>query len=138
VDLKIEYYTFDDRARYDFVSMIELLEHVSDPAAYLRGAHRVLADDGCAYLTFAVRMPQLDHLYQFDSVEECRQLAEAAGFRVVEDYCTINTHQPFAEAERWGLAADPKYAVTYCCLVRKQTGREAAALIEDFNDDLDL
>jgi SAM-dependent methyltransferase len=136
INLKIEYYQFDDVGKYDFVSMIELLEHVSTPAEYLLGAHDVLKADGCAYFTFAIRMPQIDHLYQFDSIEQCQNLLSDTGFTIVEDYCTINTHRHFEEEERWALAANPKFAVTYCAFVRKQPGHQVPNLIGEFNDDI--
>lgn len=134
INLKIEYCPFEARGEYDFVSMIELLEHVSDPAAYLHGAHAVLKDEGRAYFTFAVRMPQVDHLYQFDTIEECRALLHDNDFKIVEDYCTINTHRAFAEEERWALAASGNYPVTYTCLVRKQPREEVEWLLEGFNE----
>jgi hypothetical protein len=138
VNLKIAYYDFGDRAKYDFVTMIELLEHVSDPAQYLKGAHRVLKDEGSAYLTFALRMPQVDHLFLFESIEQCQGLLSDSGFSIVEDFCTINTHQPFAEETRWTLANDPKSAVTYCCYVKKHEAREIQRLIDVFNDGLNF
>lgn len=136
ISLKIEDYKFDDFDKYDFVSMVELLEHVSTPAEYLLGAHDVLKADGCGYFTFAIRMPQIDHLFQFDSIEECQSMLHDAGFTIVEDYCTINTHQQFEEDERWAMAANPKFAATYCAFVRKRGGHEVLNLIDEFNDDM--
>ncbi|MFN2416198.1 MAG: class I SAM-dependent methyltransferase [Pyrinomonadaceae bacterium] len=138
VDLRVATYDFEDSGRYDFVSMLEVLEHVSDPGEYLRGAHRALKDDGRAYLTFAIRMPQFDHLYHFKSVEQCRRLLSESGFRVADDYCTISSYRPFDEAERWELADDPRYAVTYCCVAEKQQPEEADDLLREFNLSLDL
>jgi hypothetical protein len=137
IDLRIADYKFADDQKYDFVAMIELLEHVSTPVAYLRGMHRVLKDEHYAYCTFAIRMPQFDHLYQFNSVAECQKLLADSGLQVIEDYCTINTHQPFAEAARWQLAADLRYAVTYCCLVQKQSPRAKQKLINLFNEEME-
>ena len=136
INLKIESYDFAESRHYDFVSMVELLEHVSDPGAYLRGAHRVLKDYGRAYLTFAIRMPQFDHLYHFRTIEECEQLLSETGFCVADDYCTISSYRPFTEAERWELAADTRNAVTYCCVVKKLP-RATDALLLDFNLSLD-
>jgi SAM-dependent methyltransferase len=138
VNLNIANYDFEDRAKYDFVTMIELLEHVSEPSLYLKGMHTVLKHAGCAYLTFALRMPQVDHLFLFDSIEQCQGLLSDSGFSIVEDFCTINTHQPFAEEARWTLANDPRSAVTYCCFVKKHEARENQRLIDDFNDGLDF
>lgn len=136
INLRIEDYKFDDLDKYDFVSMVELLEHVSTPAEYLLGAHEVLKADGAAYFTFAIRMPQIDHLFQFDSIEECQSMLHGAGFAIVEDYCTINTHRPFDEDERWAMAANPKFAATYCAFVRKRGGPDVRKLIDEFNDDM--
>ena len=138
VNLKIADYDFHDRAKYDFVTMIELLEHVSDPAQYLKGTHLILKNEGSAYLTFALRMPQVDHLFLFDSIEQCQGLLGDSGFSIVEEFCTINTHQPFAEESRWTLANNPKNAVTYCCYVKKNEACETQRLIDDFNDGLDV
>jgi hypothetical protein len=138
VNLNIAYYDFDDHAKYDFVTMIELLEHVSDPAQYLNGTYKVLKDQGSAYLTFALRMPQVDHLFLFESLEQCQRLLSDSGFSIVEEFCTINTHQPFTEDARWTLANNPKSAVTYCCYVKKRESGEAQRLIDDFNNDLDF
>ena len=138
VNLNIANYDFEDRAKYDFVTMIELLEHVSEPPLYLKGVHTVLKHEGSAYLTFALRMPQVDHLFLFDSIEQCQGLLSDSGFSIVEDFCTINTHQPFAEEARWTLANDPRSAVTYCCFVKKHEARENQRLIDDFNDGLDF
>lgn len=136
VELKTQTYRFDEPGRYDFVVMIELLEHVTDPSAYLEGAYAVLAEGGLAYLTFALRMPQVDHLYEFTTVEECQAMIDAAGLRVVEEYCTISSHRPFEEKERWELARDPQYPATYCCLVGKPAPEEVAPQIDSFNEEL--
>ena len=137
VDLRIEPYRFDEPGAFGFVTMIELLEHVADPAAYLAGAGRVLADGGLAYLTFAVRMPQFDHLVDFATVEECRQLVADHGFTVRDERCLIDTYQPFAEADRWRLAADPRHAVIYCCLAQKDPRPEPSLALRAFNLEID-
>ncbi len=78
IDLKTQTYHFDEPNRYDFVVMVELLKHVSNPSRYLDGAYAVLKEKGQAHLTFALRMPQVDHLSEFTSVEECQALIDAA------------------------------------------------------------
>lgn len=136
VDLRIAEYGFDDRAAYDFVAMVELLEHVLDPVAYLRGARRVLKNGGLAYLTFAIRMPQADHLTTFTSIPECREILSDCGFQLIRDHCLIDTYRPFEEHERWLLAEDPDYAVIYCCLARSMEPKALDRLVSGFNEDL--
>lgn len=138
INLHIEPCSFDLEESYDFVIMIELLEHLRNPSAYLDGAYRVLKNAGFAYFTFAIRMPQADHLFQFNSVDECRDLLQTSGFRLVEEFCTISTYRPFDESERWLLAADPRYAVIYCCLTQKASGIEVDSLIDAFNSPCDV
>lgn len=135
VDLRTELYDFGHSGKYAFVSMIELLEHIQDPGEYLAGAHRVLRDDGCAYLTFAVRMPQFDHFYEFVSVEQCRSLISDHGFHIVEEHCAIDTLNPYEEADRWRLADNVRQAVIYCCLVEKQKREHSA--VSGFLEDLE-
>jgi 2-polyprenyl-3-methyl-5-hydroxy-6-metoxy-1,4-benzoquinol methylase len=138
VTLHLEWYAFDSEQTYDFVTMIEILEHLSEPEQYLQGAYRVLKNGGHAYLTFAVRMPQIDHLFQFDSVDECRELVCRNGFRMVNEFCTISTYRSFKESERWELANNPRYAVIYCCLAQKSAFQPAADLVSAFNEPYDL
>jgi hypothetical protein len=96
----------------------------------------VLADEGYAYFTFAVRMPQADHLYLFSSVDECRALLAETGFLPVHERCVLDTYRPYEEAESWRLAAETRLPLTYCCLAGKRTAG-AAALVADFNAGLE-
>jgi SAM-dependent methyltransferase len=137
VDLRIEQYRFDEPRRFQFVAMVELLEHVADPAAYLRGARYVLAPDGHAFFTFAVRMPQFDHLTYFSSLQECRDLLSDTGFEVCDEQCLVDTYQPFAEEDRWRLGKDPRYAVVYSCLARQEALQGSAEALQDFNREID-
>ncbi len=138
VDLRIAECRFAPAGAYDMVTLIELLEHLADPAACLRGAWRALRGGGLAYLTFAIRMPQVDHLTWFASPEECRELVCASGFAVLGERCLPDTVEPFAEADRWALAADPRQAVIYCCLAEKPARAPAAGVgVASFNEPLD-
>jgi SAM-dependent methyltransferase len=81
---------------FDLITMFHVLEHLSDPAAYLAAAHRLLAAEGklvlqtpnldCwQYRLFGSRWSGLDvprHLYDFRAEDLCR-LLENNGFRIV-------------------------------------------------------
>jgi SAM-dependent methyltransferase len=136
VDLRIGRYGFEDPPVFDLVVMIELLEHLPDPAGFLRGAFRVLKDGGLAYLTFALRMPQIDHLQDFTSIEECRALVAESGFALVREHCLIDTYQDFDEEERWALAQDSSHAAIWCCLCRKRTA-STDGWLDQFNEEDD-
>jgi len=137
VDLRIEEYRFDQPRRFDFVAMVELLEHVADPARYLEGASRVLRDEGLAYFTFAIRMPQFDHLTELGSIQECRDLLSGHGFAVRDEQCLVDTYLPFAEGDRWQLGEDPRHAVIYSCLAHKDGRPAAAETLYEFNREIE-
>jgi hypothetical protein len=59
------------------------------------------------------------------------------GLKVRNEYCTISTYMPFKEEERWELANNPQYAVTYCCVVEKNRAHDVDQLLQSFNTDLD-
>jgi SAM-dependent methyltransferase len=137
VDLRIESYLFDQPRTFDLVVMIELLEHVADPGAYLEGAYRVLKDEGLAFLTFAVRMPQFDHLTDFASIEECRGLLADHGFAIRQERCLIDTYLPFEEADRWRLAGDSTHPLVYSCLVSKVAPLRESTDLVAWNEEID-
>jgi 2-polyprenyl-3-methyl-5-hydroxy-6-metoxy-1,4-benzoquinol methylase len=119
IDLRIERYRLAEPQTYDLTIMIEILEHVADPSSLLQGAYDVLEQSGLAYVTFAIRMPQEDHLYEFTTVGECREMIRRSAFHIWHEQCLIDTYYPFEEEERWLLADDEAQAVVYCCLLAK-------------------
>jgi SAM-dependent methyltransferase len=137
IDLHIEEYRFDEPEAYDFVTMIEFLEHLENPGQCLENTARVLKEGGLAYLTFAIRMPQIDHLFNFTSIQECRDLVNQAGFDLIREQCLVDTYLPFEESERWELAEDSRQAVIYCCLVRKPWRKELRPQLESFTGALE-
>ena len=136
IDLRIEECRFEREQAYDWVTMIELLEHLPDPSVYLEKAFRVLRDGGLAYLTFALRMPQADHLWLFQSVNECRDMLQKSGFGLLREHCLIDTWMPYDEADLWGLADDPAHAAIYCCVAQKRADWLAEGWSGDFNAEL--
>lgn len=73
---------------YDAVVMGEVLEHVEQPELFLRRIKALAASDAFIFVTTAVNAPAVDHIYLFSSVDEVRDMAAAAGFRVVDVLAT--------------------------------------------------
>ncbi len=64
----------------------EVLEHVPHPGALLRAFRRRLVSGAPVFLTAAVNMESVDHLYLFRNDEEVIELVERSGFSVSENY----------------------------------------------------
>lgn len=76
-----------------FLMSVEVLEHLEDPLAFLKGLHAMLAPGGYAFVTAAVNAPHEDHIYLYRNAEDvCRQ-AEQAGFWV-EQYMSADAYRP--------------------------------------------
>lgn len=72
---------------YDHAICCFMLEHLEDPAAFLRSLAPQLRVRGRAFVTLALTAAQPDHIYEFKEEFEALEMAEKAGFRVVESIC---------------------------------------------------
>lgn len=70
------------------VVMGEVLEHVEDPAAFLRKTFALAGPGSFVFVTTAVNAPAVDHIYLYRSVGEVESMARDAGFTVVETLAT--------------------------------------------------
>lgn len=70
------------------IVMGEVLEHVEDPAAFLRKTHELAGPGSFVFVTTAVNAPAVDHIYLYRSVGEVESMARDAGFNVVDVLAT--------------------------------------------------
>lgn len=66
-------------ARYDFIIMGEILEHVNEPVHFLDKARDLLAHGGAIFMTTCANCPAVDHVYQFHNVDHIRDVITEAG-----------------------------------------------------------
>lgn len=67
-----------------FLTSVEVLEHLEDPLAFLKGLNKLLAPGGLGMITAAVTAPNADHIYLYESVDELVAQSREAGFVVVD------------------------------------------------------
>ena len=113
-----EKYSFSDNGRFDHAIMIELLEHVENPSAYLTGVQQALKTGGSATISFALNLPQLDHVYLFRSIGEARTLLKQSGFALLNDgYYPLSFFKPTDNIKKKPLHDTGEPAI-YACVVR--------------------
>jgi 2-polyprenyl-3-methyl-5-hydroxy-6-metoxy-1,4-benzoquinol methylase len=71
--------------KFDFIVMGEVLEHVSEPLAFLNRAEQLLSNHGTIYLSTCANAPAIDHIYHFKTVNEIRELIAESGFVIKQE-----------------------------------------------------
>lgn len=66
----------------DFATFAEVIEHIPNPEKGLREVVRVLKPNGILYLTTVMNSNHMDHISNFSSVDEVRQLLTHAGLEI--------------------------------------------------------
>ena len=112
-------YHFDEPGTFDHCLVVELMEHLEDPAGFLNNLGRVMKRGGDALLTFAIRMPQIDHIYCFKTVTEVSKMIKASGLKISEEEYFISTFFGIDESQKEDLAESSQYAAVYACVVSK-------------------
>ncbi len=89
--------------------MGEVLEHVEDPAAFLRRAHETLTDDGLFFLTTCINAPAVDHLYNPETVQNLEDLFTRHGFAIADRCVIARDGASLEQCERERLAINVAY-----------------------------
>lgn len=76
---------YDAPSRYDFITMGEVLEHVTAPHELLSRLLTLLSDSGKAFVTTSINSPAVDHVYHFKSVEEVRGMIVDSGLKIISE-----------------------------------------------------
>jgi 2-polyprenyl-3-methyl-5-hydroxy-6-metoxy-1,4-benzoquinol methylase len=79
----------EDPATY--VICVEVLEHLEDPVALLRGLKNMTASGGKLFITAALNAANADHIYLYRNAEDVLSQAEEAGLHV-DHYFSANAY----------------------------------------------
>jgi 2-polyprenyl-3-methyl-5-hydroxy-6-metoxy-1,4-benzoquinol methylase len=83
---KLDFLEADDLAgqSFDAVVMGEVLEHVEDPARFLRRIAELATDDGFVFITTCINSPAVDHIYLWRTTDSLEDMISASGFDIVK------------------------------------------------------
>ncbi|MBB6216429.1 2-polyprenyl-3-methyl-5-hydroxy-6-metoxy-1,4-benzoquinol methylase [Anaerosolibacter carboniphilus] len=77
--------TGDGIAKFDFIIMGEVLEHVEDAPGFLLKAKELLDKDGKIFMSTCVNSPAIDHIYHFKTIDEIRNLIRSIGLSISDE-----------------------------------------------------
>jgi hypothetical protein len=98
--------------QFDFITMGEVLEHVNQPKTLLTRMKQMLASGGRGFLSTCANCPAIDHVYQFDTVDQIRRLITSSGLVIERDLPLPVENMNVDEAEK------KRITINYCALVR--------------------
>ncbi len=94
--------------KFDFITMGEVLEHLDTPKELLMSLRKMLAPNGGMFVSTCALCPAIDHVAQFDTVDDIRVLIRASGFTIESELALPVETMSVAEAEK------AKVTINYC------------------------
>lgn len=73
-------------AKADWLVCVEVLEHLDDPVAFLRGLRRNMAPGARAFITAALNAAHADHIYLYRNATEVLSQLIEAGFTLEQSF----------------------------------------------------
>jgi 2-polyprenyl-3-methyl-5-hydroxy-6-metoxy-1,4-benzoquinol methylase len=102
---------FESSADYSCIVMGEVLEHVEEPARFLRKIAEMSGDTTHIYITTCINAPAIDHIYLFCDPAEIVSMANDCGLAVVEQFCASYVGKTLEECRERQLAVNIAYVM---------------------------
>lgn len=71
------------KQQWEFLTSIEVLEHLEDPVSFLKSLRKMLKPGGYGFISAALTAANEDHIYLYNTVDEVIEQLNQAGFSVV-------------------------------------------------------
>ncbi len=96
---------------FDFITMGEVLEHVNQPEELLRKLKALLVQGGKSFISTCANSPAIDHVVQFNNVQQIRDLIAGSGLRIIDDLPLPVEAMSVEDAEK------QRITINYCALL---------------------
>lgn len=96
---------------FDAAVMGEVIEHVEDPAAFLRRLHGLVREDAFIYLTSCVNTPAIDHIYLWRSTDSLEAMIADCGFGILKALRLPYEGRTLEQARKQGLPISVAYVL---------------------------
>lgn len=97
-----------ENGTFSWAIFAEIIEHIPDPAFSLRELRRTLKPGSPVFATTVIHSNALDHIYQFENVDEVRTMVRGAGFE-------IEAERVLKVRDYDAKARDPSVDVAFVC-----------------------
>lgn len=96
---------------FDFITMGEVIEHVNQPKVLLQKLKTLLAPGGKSFISTCANSPAIDHVVQFNNVQQIRELINSAGLTILLDLPLPVEPMSVEEAEK------KLVTINYCAIL---------------------
>lgn len=104
---------FEEKNKFDFIVMGEVLEHVEHPEVLLKKLRGLVCDNGKIFISTCVNCPAIDHVYHFKNVKEIQDMINKCGLEIIDELILPVENLPIDEI------VDKKITINYCSLLQK-------------------
>ena len=104
---------FNDKNKYDFLVMGEVIEHVYDPIKFIKCARNYINSNGKIFISTCANCAQEDHLYRFNNIQEIQKMILDNNLIIDDEFIS-----PSEEMDK-NYWEKEKIAINYCAILKK-------------------
>tara|TARA_B100000579_G_scaffold432024_1_gene448111 strand:+ start:1299 stop:2222 length:924 start_codon:yes stop_codon:yes gene_type:complete len=111
--IKKDFFKFNNKDKFDFIILGEVIEHVKKPKKFLNKAKKLLKPDGKIFISTCSNCAQVDHLYHFKNIRKIKSLLKSVNFKIQHELISPSENIPKKVWQK------EKIAINYCAILNK-------------------
>ena len=109
-----DFFKLNEKSKFDFIVMGEVIEHVKNPKTFLKKAVNLLEKDGKIFLSTCANCAQVDHIFHFKNIYEIQKLLKNSNLKIKSELISPSENIP---RKLWKVE---KIAINYCSILKKK------------------